>query len=491
MTFILPSFGASAIAAVPGGGGGGGFSNDYSLSFDGLDDYGNAGVVSALQNASAFSFSVWFKAGASGEYPAFGGYSSGTDQISAHGYSNDLWFNVRNGAETRYVVPSSNLPTDTTDFHHYVYTFDGGTFKVYVDGTERSGTKSNPGTTASGTANFNFNLGYQGFHYDQGLYDEFAIFSSALSASKITNIYRGETDGGSGGTDGVPGDISSFSPVAWWRMGDSETGVSNGSSTPTIVSNVASLQNNHALDFDGTDVYLSLGNISSLSSASAFTLSTWVKTSTNDKYIYSSYASGITDSIQMYFHSGGSLRCIVGSGSSYYQVGTSSTTLADGTWKNFSFVFSGGNYVKIYVDGSEETTSFVSGTNTVPTTTEANAGNTPRIAGYVAGGYSLNGLVDEVALFNSALSASDVTAIYNGGQPADIGSGGLNLNPTGWWRMGDGGTWNGSNWSIPDASVNSNTGTSANMVEGDRVTDTPTANAILKNGPTYSDNVPT
>ena len=84
--------------------------------------------------------------------------------------------------------------------------------------------------------------------------------------------------------------------------------------------------NSYALSFDGTDDYMSLGNISSLSSASAFTLSTWVKTSTTNKYIYSSYASGITDSIQMYFHSGGTLRCIQGTGSRWNQIETSSTT---------------------------------------------------------------------------------------------------------------------------------------------------------------------
>jgi len=39
--------------------------------------------------------------------------------------------------------------------------------------------------------------------------------------------------------------------------------------------------------------------------------------------------------------------------------------------------------------------------------------------------------------------------------------------------MGDGGTWDGTNWSIPDASENSNTGTTTNMVEASRVTDVP------------------
>lgn len=497
MTFILPSFGASAIAAVPGGGGG--FANDYSLSFDGTNDYGDAGVVSALQNASAFSFSVWFKKGAASEFPAFGGFSSGTDQVSAHGYSNDLWFNVRNGPETRYVVPSSNLPTDTTNFHHYVYTFDGGTFKVYVDGTERSGTKSNSGTTSSGTANFNFKIGYQGYHYDQGLYDEFAIFTSALSSSDVTAIYNG----GNG-----PTDISSLSPKHWWRMGDSDTGVSNGSSTPTIVSNVgnsSAIQNHYALDFDGSNDYLSLGNLGT-AGRSLGSMLFWVNiTSTNGihsanlaKFLvgfggagggfYWGYWGTNTDLLTLALHSfnrrtrfnapsaGDKLTAgwhLIGVNHN----GTSYDIIIDGVTAPNATLNSGstGSY------SIQNATSIISGTDF----------DDVKVMTNTAGSYASEGLVDEFAIWDSALSSSDITAIYNSGVPADIGSGGLNLNPTGWWRMGDGGTWNGSNWSIPDASANSNTGTTANMVEADRATDTPTANAILKNGPTYSDNVPT
>ena len=80
------------------------------------------------------------------------------------------------------------------------------------------------------------------------------------------------------------------------------------------------------------------------------------------------------------------------------------------------------------------------------------------------------GSIDEVSLFNVGKNSSEVTAIYNSGTPTDL-SGETGL--AGWWRMGEGATWDGSNWSIPDASSNSNTGASENMDEVDRETDTP------------------
>jgi hypothetical protein len=80
--------------------------------------------------------------------------------------------------------------------------------------------------------------------------------------------------------------------------------------------------------------------------------------------------------------------------------------------------------------------------------------------------YPFPGEVDELSIFNSALSSSNITSIYNSGVPNDISS----LNPVGWWRMGDG-TEAGSGTTVYDMSSNSNNGT-------------------LTNGPTFSTTVP-
>lgn len=58
--------------------------------------------------------------------------------------------------------------------------------------------------------------------------------------------------------------------------------------------------------------------------------------------------------------------------------------------------------------------------------------------------------MDEVAIFNSVLSSSDVTSIYNSGSPGDLSS---YSNLIGWWRFEDNGN---------DSSSNSNSGTLSN-----------------------------
>ena len=82
---------------------------------------------------------------------------------------------------------------------------------------------------------------------------------------------------------------------------------------------------------------------------------------------------------------------------------------------------------------------------------------------------SFTGNMDEYAIFDTVLSASDVASIYNSGVPNDIS--GINYL-IGWWRNGDP-TGTGAYPTIVDQSTNSNDGTMTHMASGDIVTDVP------------------
>ena len=81
------------------------------------------------------------------------------------------------------------------------------------------------------------------------------------------------------------------------------------------------------------------------------------------------------------------------------------------------------------------------------------------------GNFPYDGKLDEIAVFSSLLSASDIATIYNSGVPGDL----TDLSPAGWWRMGD--NDGGSGTTITDQGSGSNNGT-------------------LTNGPTFSSSVP-
>ena len=134
-------------------------------------------------------------------------------------------------------------------------------------------------------------------------------------------------------------------------------------------------------------------------------------------------------------------------------------SIPTGSWHNVVTV-QAGTSLTVYLNGTSIFSATVSAV-------DSGWGSNFTIGKWSGGNFNfMNGHIDEVALFTSALSASDVTAIYNSGVPADLTS----LSPVGWWRMGDG-TEAGSGTTVFDMSTNSNNGT-------------------LTNGPTYSSTVP-
>lgn len=75
---------------------------------------------------------------------------------------------------------------------------------------------------------------------------------------------------------------------------------------------------------------------------------------------------------------------------------------------------------------------------------------------------------DENNLWNTSMNQSEIDDFYNSGNALDLLTHSKAANLVGWWRMGDGATF-GTQWTVPDASTNNNTGTSIAMVLGSRV----------------------
>ena len=207
--------------------------NTYSVDFDGVDDYLDLGSSDTLFNsASAFSISAWVN---------LDGYSPDTfpsicvlktDQSTGWmlGLSNfsTSYGGVWMGSSANFAgLTTGDLSLATSlvgGWHHIVVTFDGvsrttaSSFALYIDGVSKT-------LTASGTFGTTPNTNQIGFGNGNntrfnGNIDEVAIFTSELSSSQVTNIYKGESNGGSGGTNGTPGNLLSFNPSNWWRMGD-------------------------------------------------------------------------------------------------------------------------------------------------------------------------------------------------------------------------------------------------------------------------------
>jgi len=207
--------------------------------------------------------------------------------------------------------------------------------------------------------------------------------------------------------------------------------------------------NRYKLTFDGSGDYASTNYYQG--STTAFSYSFWTNctnTTSSMAWMSTSPTSGngggfrvITPSSTKAFY------VLVSNGSTTYanvSVGGTNSTLAirDGDWHHVVFSING-TAIKIWIDGGSggspnytdtSTVSYVGNSGT-PLTIGRNGANAA---------YYYNGALDEVAVFEYELSASEVSDLYNNGTPVHAGSSGLNLSPSGYWRGGDNDNGTGS-----------------------------------------------
>jgi hypothetical protein len=230
-----PAFGTLYGFDSSGGdsGGGAAFTNGHSVSFDGTNDYLDTGTNFQSTFRSDFTISTWFKDEAASGTRAYFGLRSNTSPRNdvicyTNGSSIYVWMRYN---DTRSLTNFSH--TRDSDWHHLVYRVNqngsdielraylDGVYKIFTSQTNSMSSWTNTGTFAIGARNFDTS---SPDIYFEGKQDEFAIFGSALSDGGVST---GQTASGDIATlynSGVPADISSFNPVAHYRMGDNDGG---------------------------------------------------------------------------------------------------------------------------------------------------------------------------------------------------------------------------------------------------------------------------
>ena len=210
--------------------------------------------------------------------------------------------------------------------------------------------------------------------------------------------------------------------------------------TIALAGSAASFANEYSIAFDGTDDFASgSAPYSTFDSQNKISINLWVKrddVSVNE-YAMSQWGNSLDDNFYIYF--GGASRIDVALNGS---VRTRTTnTMANGTWYNFGFTYdgtvgSGYQRSKFYWNGVEHGSSF----NT--TFTSLGTYNSPlQFSGRQNSGgtntdLDFTGNLDEISIWQSALSEADHAAIYNSGTPLDITTLGFS-GLTNWWRGGD------------------------------------------------------
>ena len=192
--------------------------NAEAMSFNGTDQYINAGNDSSLAISGNFTISLWVNQTNTTAFSYLldkGGAGSNINYRSGINSSNQVYFQINGNSLT-----STGTITNGT-WSHIVLVKSGTSMNIYIDNNAETPATA-PATAYTGTENLEIGRQTGGANYLAGSIDEVAVLDKALSADKIQQIYDATAVVG-----GVPqtanlftGGLSS-SLVYWNRMGDS------------------------------------------------------------------------------------------------------------------------------------------------------------------------------------------------------------------------------------------------------------------------------
>jgi hypothetical protein len=388
-------------------------------------------------------------------------------------------WNLRLGLSSGYavnIVATTGLASAGV-WQHMAATYDGSVVKLYANGVQigsanslasatgwvpntgsflRFGGTPLPGDNAYTTDDGNYYLPWDqgatvsGNRGWDGLLDEVAIYTNVLSADTIAAHYSAATTN----TAGYDAQILAANPSGYWNF-DEATVTAPDPSTYPFAANSGTLGSaadgtnawgataaqpgtgysgfaagNKAVTFDGMNGTFTVKDAPGLHFTGNITLAAWVKPTANNYVhdIISHGPNGIGAATFLCINRGD----VYGSGH-YYEVGTTEGAANDGfydavevpmppgdigNWVFLAGTFDGAHWnlyrngvlagqIPPYVGGSTDTgaidvtNAWAIGSRSLPTEADGN-----RFAGSI----------DEPAIFNTALSASDILALYNAAQ---------------------------------------------------------------------------
>jgi hypothetical protein len=407
-----------------------------ALVFDGVDDYVDCGTLT-IENGS---ISVWFKPESltSGEHVI-----AGIGQVSAN---NQYWkietvdtagrvvFGYRTLPTTAYRLWQTNTGAISTgNWYHIAVRFDSSSLspEIYINGVNQTLSIYASSGTPSGNVSDTFAIGRSGGYnglYSKGTIDQVRIWNRTLSGAEISSIYSNESIGQ---TDP---NMNRTGLVGEWLM--DEQASPNGTTiiSDSAGSNSGILKNVDLLSSEestyGNNGTCSNGNCPVLNSSGKFGGSR-IFSSSQSQFIQSAYNNNLNFSksdkmsISLWFNyrnsqSAGLVSNRAGSSSSYNLYLSTTNLILDianqtthqttsaypvslNTWYHVVATYNG-SVMNLYVNGTLVRTQSQTGNIQSQTTN--------LFIGRYQASY-LNGSLDDVLVFNKALSSSEVLALYN------------------------------------------------------------------------------
>lgn len=370
---------------------------DYALDFDASGDYidcDNDSSVQGINSSEDWTLAAWVYADDVTNCDNFIFYKSGSwgVTVSPWGTAGRIVFSEYN---TYYNAYSDASALAAGGWHHVALVGEGTLADItfYVDANDVTGGVT--GDYAYYGSSGDFNISRSGSYSFDGKLDDVRVYDKALTVAEIQSLYEDTR---------VPTD-----QVAHWKLDEntgSTTDDSAGSNDGSITgASWTSGYFDYALSFDGSGDYVDCDNDSSLqgiNSSEDWSVSLW---------IYPNDVSANSDntilakggwSLRLAPWSAG--RLIFTEKSTWYNAYTDYDLIEEDQWQHIVLVGQGTlANITFYVNGVNETQGYGAD--------QAYYGSTGDFT-ISASSNSFDGKIDDVRVFDRALTSDEVTAIY-------------------------------------------------------------------------------
>ena len=398
---------------------------------------GETGVripASSTLNSNVFTLAYWIHDPGQVTGTGSTGGETGHNRVTSRsGDTFETAVNNRTGAggssRAKFYGPAigwTNTPymVQNGTWTHLAYVYDGTTIRAYADGIE----VHSQAASLSPSGDFFIGARHNGVESFVGKIDDVALWDIALSTTTLRALATGLA------SPILVGAADDFSPTgagenlyAYWPLNETAgTTAENvaGGTNGTLVGGptwTADPDRGQVLSFDGSNDYVAAGTIPALAVEDDFTWSFWFKqtTVTNvNAVVLGNRAGGVQSPLQFAKFTPTNFEYYYGAADPFLPF-----TMPTGVWQHLSVVKSG-EELTYYVDGEVVGSAI---------TLNDRAANPFYMGGDpgAAGEYS-QGLIDDVALWQTALPAESIVGLAEGDYtPAtaptrfDLGPGGL------------------------------------------------------------------
>jgi hypothetical protein len=388
------------------------------LSFNGTSDKVSGPSITV---GASMTISAWIKKTSStGQKSFFSNRGGGNVYFGLSGSQVFLYDNAGSPAS----IVSGSGAVQFGQWQHVVATSNGSTITFYVNGVQVYQT-SQARSASTGT----FGIGWDpniASEYWNGSIDEVRLYSRALTAAEVAGLYsQGAAQMRAAGKLGLVG-YWPFDEGSGTVAGDMSGNQNNGTLSGSTLPAWAPGKYGKALSFDGSTSYIPI----SRTVADDFTLSAWIKTTQNaagcggqwycGQGIIDGEVGGVVSDFGMSVYNG---KLAFGVGASDITV-FSNANVNTGQWVlvTATRVKSTGA-MKIYVNGVLDNTG-TGGLQSLNAPTTLYIGADANINPSAS---FLNGLIDDVRIYNRALSDTEVLGLYRQNAAAQINTSSASL----------------------------------------------------------------